>query len=631
MSKQIRCFKYFLAGIVSLAALHARSAEFAVARGDVAGLGAAIVQANANADCHNRIILPNGTWTLTQQWTGADATPNTGLPLVDLSRANSCSPFGGGKALEIQGAGQELTILERAPNAPRLRHFSVTPGGFGSQFGGPAGLILSDLTLRGGELFPTSVSDFCCNGGAIRNDSSDVTLNRVAILNNRAVQGGAIEVQTGRLFINDSRIDGNTSARQGGAIYGAMGGLLRIDRSSISNNIAGALLVPDSSGQGGGGILWRNDGQGEIIDSSIVGNRILFNVRSGGGIQSTGGPLDILRSELRSNEATGDGGGIQYDGAFGPTGLRNSTLSGNFAAGQGSAVSAITSPDQILFENVTIAHNEAPATGSAIRGGMDISNSLIATTRIRGSSSSAPNCGSGSTFNSLGYNLDSDGTCGLTSVGDFSSFNAADVLDPVARANGGRTLTHALVRTGLAVDRSLLGCSIGPDQRGVQRPQDGNGDGVARCDIGAYELLPLGDFTFSEFNAQLGLRSDSILMSGSFQLASGSDGVDLVSQPLTFSVADATGTLLSQTLPAGSLQRNASGQYVFRAPANAIGLSLGNIAPTSKPGEYAVNLTARRLNLSPVVSPITVKLSIGNDTGSRTISCKKTSSASQCR
>jgi hypothetical protein len=258
-------------------------------------------------------------------------------------------------------------------------------------------------------------------------------------------------------------------------------------------------------------------------------------------------------------------------------------------------------------------------------------NSLIAATRVRGSSSSAPNCGSGTTFNSSGYNLDSDGTCGLTGVGDFSSFNAADVLDPIARANGGRTLTHALVRTGLAVDRSQLGCSPGPDQRGVQRPQDGNGDGIARCDIGAYELLPPGDFTFGAFNAQVVLRSDSILMSGSFQLASGSDGIDLVTQPLTFTVADAAGTLFAQTLPAGSFQRNSANQYVFRAAANASGLSLGNIAATSKPGEFAVNLTARQLTLRPAGSPITVKLNVGNDTGTRTIACKKTATASQCR
>lgn len=42
--------------------------------------------------------------------------------------------------------------------------------------------------------------------------------------------------------------------------------------------------------------------------------------------------------------------------------------------------------------------------------------------------------------------------------------------------------------------RPALDATIGDcpdhDQRGVPRPQDGNGDGVALCDLGAYALAP---------------------------------------------------------------------------------------------------------------------------------------------
>src|SRR5262249_44742754 len=57
---------------------------------------------------------------------------------------------------------------------------------------------------------------------------------------------------------------------------------------------------------------------------------------------------------------------------------------------------------------------------------------------------------------------------------------------------GGPTLTHALLPGSPAID-SANPSTAGPlacepaDQRGLPRPQDGLGAGIARCDIGAFE------------------------------------------------------------------------------------------------------------------------------------------------
>ncbi|HKF94598.1 MAG TPA: choice-of-anchor Q domain-containing protein [Gammaproteobacteria bacterium] len=55
--------------------------------------------------------------------------------------------------------------------------------------------------------------------------------------------------------------------------------------------------------------------------------------------------------------------------------------------------------------------------------------------------------------------------------------------------HGGLTRTHALVTGRLAINAPSDGTCPPPakDQRGVSRPQDGNGDGGPACDIGSFE------------------------------------------------------------------------------------------------------------------------------------------------
>jgi hypothetical protein len=92
---------------------------------------------------------------------------------------------------------------------------------------------------------------------------------------------------------------------------------------------------------------------------------------------------------------------------------------------------------------------------------------------------------------SLGHNLDSDGTSGFTDGvnGDIVGTQGKPIdakLGPLHK-NGGPTQTHALEHKSPALDAGVCsdadGNALMTDQRGVPRPQGPN------CDIGAFEAI----------------------------------------------------------------------------------------------------------------------------------------------
>src|SRR5262249_745180 len=98
-----------------------------------------------------------------------------------------------------------------------------------------------------------------------------------------------------------------------------------------------------------------------------------------------------------------------------------------------------------------------------------------------------PNCviAASVSFTSNGHNLESGNTCKFTAPTDF--INTNPLLGPLAK-NGGPTRTHALLSASPAIDTGDPGTCPPTDQRSIVRPQDGDGNGGAGCDIGAYRV-----------------------------------------------------------------------------------------------------------------------------------------------
>ncbi|GAB4278231.1 MAG: Ig-like domain-containing protein [Candidatus Promineifilaceae bacterium] len=278
--------------------------------------------------------------------------------------------------------------------------------------------------------------------------------------NNTILDGGGssnvIRINSGNTVTLSGVTIQNGSSAEGAGIYNF--GTLSLTQVIVANNMASSL---------GGGIL--NGGILTITNSTIRNNT---STSHGGGIFNTGGQLWLDRVAIINNNANGNTGGI-HNQSGGTADLTNVTISGNDGYGMLS-----TAPGSVVTAtNSTIANNKWGVINYAT---VILKNSILAAN----TGNSGFNCSGAIT--SLGYNIDDDGSCSFSGTGDLSSQDPQ--LLPLGDY-GGDTQTHALPLTSPAVDAGTnTGCPA-TDQRDTTRPQDGDGDLTATCDMGAYELL----------------------------------------------------------------------------------------------------------------------------------------------
>ena len=355
--------------------------------------------------------------------------------------------------------------------------------GGGALAGSNGTWILTRVDLTGNDA--TCCAGGAIRGGGIRSSGGSWTLSNVTIDSNTTNgRGGGIWDDGGIWTLTDVTIS-NNSASTGGGISGGSSTNLNIVNGSIVNNTAitdgggiasdgdltltNTLVDGNSSNLSGGLFLCGNT---TTIANSTISNNAAIGGGAAGGIWNECGTLTIDDSTISGNTSTDEGGGITLEDTVVIT---DSTISGNTATNTGGGIFDLFS--DLTLNNVTVSGNSA---GSG--GGIFVDDSLVnVKNTIIADNPAGGDCFGG--FNSLGNNLDSDGTCPLGAAGDLPNTNP--LLGPLQN-NGGPTLTHALLAGSPAIDAGDNGFCSATDQRGIARPQGPN------CDIGAFEAASGG-------------------------------------------------------------------------------------------------------------------------------------------
>lgn len=395
-----------------------------------AGDGADVIQ----------VINPNSTLTLTEAF-GPSSIPIEAGSYVGLPPITS--------DITIEGNG--LTIQADAP----LRVFEV-PGS--SDSSPQIAFTLRDATISGAFADPDLFSGDLHTHSAVYARFARVYLDNVHITKNFEAVGIIFSDMT---RIENSVFRDNTAIINKAAALTLTASTVSIENSSFVHNRQDLPTIYDPTGFSDvPTIAVRFTSTVSISNSTISGN---FG-GSGVSVQYTATTRSLDNSPVttRGNElqtlVTIDNSTITGNTGISGGGLRNY---GDVEYGNINVSGSIIA-DNVAFDNPD---------------GRNIAGNPRSLTVLDGT-------------NIVGQNGDAGvGNAALGSGDKVLEGPVRDLLHPLTETNG--QFLHPLASESIAIDALSKGCGdLTHDQEGSPRPIDGNGDGNALCDIGAFEKSP---------------------------------------------------------------------------------------------------------------------------------------------